>query len=581
MVDKEKAAAAKAEGNKHFQAKNFVEAIKHFTEAISHDNTDHVFFSNRSACYASTNEYQKALDDAKECVRIKPDWAKGYSRKGMAEYGIGQLKEAKASYEAGLKLAPQDAALLDGMKSVQQAMDAPGPGVINPGDDPIKQAIMAGMQSPHMAEHMKDQSFVQLLMQILQAPAGQSQQLFMAAMQQDPRFQELLMGGLGKGGGKGGAAPSAASKPAPKREEKVEVSAPCRPVEKKKEDEALDERTDAQKTADAHKVKANELYKKRSFEEALAEYQKAIDAEPNDATYYTNMAACLMEKGDYEKCLATCQAVLDKRYEMNGELPGGASFEKIAKVYNRMGSCYQRQKQFDTAIEYYGKALTEDNNKNTRNALRECERAKEKFEADSYLDPAKAEECREKGNELFKAQKYAEAKTYYDDGIKRNPKDAKLYSNRAACLNKLGAAPDALKDLDKCLELDPKFVRAYARKGQTHFLMKENHKALKAYEDGLKIDPDNQELIQGRQQVMYAVQSGQNQGTDQEQVAHAMADPEIQDILKDPQINIVLQNMQDNPARINEYMQDPKIASAMNKLIAAGVLKVGSAPPGR
>ena len=37
------------------------------------------------------------------------------------------------------------------------------------------------------------------------------------------------MGGLGKGGGKGGAAPSAASKPAPKREEKVEVSAPCRP----------------------------------------------------------------------------------------------------------------------------------------------------------------------------------------------------------------------------------------------------------------------------------------------------------------------------------------------------------------
>ena len=51
----------------------------------------------------------------------------------------------------------------------------------------------------------------------------------------------------------------------------------------------------------------------------------------------------------------------------------------------------------------------------------------------------------------------------YDDGIKRNPKDAKLYSNRAACLNKLGAAPDALKDLDKCLELDPKFVRAYAR----------------------------------------------------------------------------------------------------------------------
>merc|ERR1719201_2626322 len=244
-----------------------------------------------------------------------------------------------------------------------------------------------------------------------------------------------------------------------------------------------------------------------------------------------------------------------------------------------MGSCYQRQKQFDTAIEYYGKALTEDNNKNTRNALRECERAKEKFEADSYLDPAKAEECREKGNELFKAQKYAEAKTYYDDGIRRNPKDAKLYSNRAACLNKLGAAPDSLKDLDECLKLDPTFVRAYARKGQAHSLMKEYHKALKAYEAGLKIDPDNAECQQGKQSVMYSIQASQSNAPDQEQVAHAMADPEIQDILKDPQINIVLQKMQEDPSSINEFMKDQKIAEAINKLIAGGILKVGG--PGR
>merc|ERR1719352_342294 len=240
-----------------------------------------------------------------------------------------------------------------------------------------------------------------------------------------------------------------------------------------------------------------------------------------------------------------------------------------------------KQKKFDDALAMYNKAITEDNNKNTRNALRECERAKEKADANAYINPELAEQHKEAGNAHFKEGRNAEAKKEYDEAIKRNPADAKLYSNRAAALTRLGASPDALKDLDKCLELDPNFVKAYARKGQTHFLMKENHKALKAYEDGLKIDPDNQELIQGRQQVMYAVQSGQNQGTDQEQVAHAMADPEIQDILKDPQINIVLQNMQDNPARINEYMQDPKIASAMNKLIAAGVLKVGSAPPGR
>jgi len=47
----------------------------------------------------------------------------------------------------------------------------------------------------------------------------------------------------------------------------------------------------------------------------------------------------------------------------------------------------------------------------------------------------------------------------------------------------------ALKDADKCLELDPKFVKAYARKGTCHHFMKEYHKAMKSFEDGLKIDP--------------------------------------------------------------------------------------------
>ena len=52
-----------------------------------------VLFSNRSTCYTLTNECQKALDDAKECVKIKPDWARGYSRKGMAEsvQGTGRV----------------------------------------------------------------------------------------------------------------------------------------------------------------------------------------------------------------------------------------------------------------------------------------------------------------------------------------------------------------------------------------------------------------------------------------------------------------------------------------------------------
>jgi stress-induced-phosphoprotein 1 len=48
-----------------------------------------------------------------------------------------------------------------------------------------------------------------------------------------------------------------------------------------------------------------------------------------------------------------------------------------------------------------------------------------------------------------------------------------------------------LKDADKCLELDPGFVKAYVRKGNCHHMMKEYHKAMKAWDDGLKLEPEN------------------------------------------------------------------------------------------
>ena len=74
----------------------------------------------------------------------------------------------------------------------------------------------------------------------------------------------------------------------------------------------------------------------------------------------------------------------------------------------------------------------------------------------------------------------------------------------------------ALKDAEKCLEIDPNFVKAYFRKGTIHHLMKEYHKALQAYDQGLKLDPENKDCKEGKMKTQQAIQMSAFSGGDQE-----------------------------------------------------------------
>lgn len=46
-----------------------------------------------------------------QCVELKPDWAKGYSRLGAAYYGLEDWEQAIAAYEDGLRVDSANAAL--------------------------------------------------------------------------------------------------------------------------------------------------------------------------------------------------------------------------------------------------------------------------------------------------------------------------------------------------------------------------------------------------------------------------------------------------------------------------------------
>uniref|UniRef100_A0A0G4G8R2 STI1 domain-containing protein n=1 Tax=Chromera velia CCMP2878 TaxID=1169474 RepID=A0A0G4G8R2_9ALVE len=325
-----------------------------------------------------------------------------------------------------------------------------------------------------------------------------------------------------------------------------------------------------QREAEALRQEGNALYKKKEFDAALQKYRAAAEKFPTDLLVYGNIAAVHLEQGNFAACEEECKKALEKRYEWK------APEEKVAKIFCRLASCYQKQKKYDDAIAMYNKALMEDNNRQTRAALAEVEREKEKAAAAAYENPELAEEKRQEGNKLFQSGQFVEAKAAYDEAIKRNPKDVRLYSNRAAVFCKLFEYPTALKDVEKALAIDESFVKAWSRKGTIHTQMKEYNKAMEAYRKGLSLDPENKECKAGLENVIQTISATQGSDKpDQAQIQAAMQDPEIQKLMRDPQFQLILQNMQEDPKRAAEYMRDPKIREGIQKLAVAGIIRLG------
>ena len=84
------AQSRKAEGNAAYAAKKWQEGVDAYTKALEWDPLDHVFYSNRAACYAELDEFEKALKDAERCIKLNPQFAKGYYRQARALFNMGR-----------------------------------------------------------------------------------------------------------------------------------------------------------------------------------------------------------------------------------------------------------------------------------------------------------------------------------------------------------------------------------------------------------------------------------------------------------------------------------------------------------
>jgi heat shock protein 1/8 len=122
MSDESKAEACKKAGNAAFKVKDFAKAIECFTEALEITPDVAEFYSNRSAAYLKSNNLPAALADGEKCIQLKPDWVKGYARKGSALILGKEFAKAVACYAAGMAIDPEDEMLIEGLSAAQKEL---------------------------------------------------------------------------------------------------------------------------------------------------------------------------------------------------------------------------------------------------------------------------------------------------------------------------------------------------------------------------------------------------------------------------------------------------------------------------
>jgi tetratricopeptide (TPR) repeat protein len=116
----------------------------------------------------------------------------------------------------------------------------------------------------------------------------------------------------------------------------------------------------------------------------------------------------------------------------------------------------------------------------------------EELEQEDYL--VLASKFKEAGNLAFKEGNNNEAIDLYTKAIDLNPDDHVYYSNRSAAHMKMSNISKALKDAQRCVELQPEWSKGYNRLGVAQQGLKRFEQAAASFNKGLELEPESKVL---------------------------------------------------------------------------------------
>lgn len=240
----------------------------------------------------------------------------------------------------------------------------------------------------------------------------------------------------------------------------------------------------AQGRATAHSGMGQAYHRLGQDDEAINEYNRAIQTYPNDPNALLGRGDCYLSLGEPDRAL--------NDYNEAVRLGPGYS-----RAFARRGKLLETKGDWDGAQADYDRAIELDPNftyaLRLRAGLMSRRGQNDKALADAVTagqrDPGDAGALKDRGGILVRSGKYQEAVKVLDRAIELNPKLATAYLNRGAAYNSLGQYERAIKDLEKALELDPQNAPAHTNIGLAYYMIGQYDRAVEDLSEAVRLAP--------------------------------------------------------------------------------------------
>jgi len=192
------------------------------------------------------------------------------------------------------------------------------------------------------------------------------------------------------------------------------------------------------------------LWNEQSYERAIADFDKAVELEPNGAVAYIGRGTAWGMKGELDKAIAD----LDQAIRLD---------PKLDMAWANRGTAWLAKKEYDKAIV----DLTED--------LR--------------LDPKDAKAYSNRGAAWCAKEDYNKAIADLDQAIRLDPKHTAAYSNRVNVWLSKQEYDKAIADCNAAISIDPDVAQAYVLRARAWVEKKEYDKAIADCNKVIGLDP--------------------------------------------------------------------------------------------